>query len=130
MESVVFVCLHGAAKSVIAAAHFDRLASARGLGLRATCMGTAPDPAIPPPVVAGLATEGIDVRGRAPRGVVPAELARATRVVSFGCDLSAAAPGVRVERWDEVPAVSDGFAAARNAIVARVTRLVDGLAAR
>ena len=31
---VVFVCLHGAAKSVVAAAHFRRLAAARGLRCR------------------------------------------------------------------------------------------------
>jgi protein-tyrosine-phosphatase len=36
---VVFVCRHGAAKSVIAATTFDRLARARGLAIRATFAG-------------------------------------------------------------------------------------------
>ena len=35
-SQVVFVCLHGAAKSVIAASLFDRLAQSRGLDVRAT----------------------------------------------------------------------------------------------
>src|SRR4029453_17394056 len=40
---VLFVCLHGAAKSVVAAAHFRRLASARGLSISAVAAGTEPD---------------------------------------------------------------------------------------
>src|ERR671925_873480 len=40
---VLFVCLHGAAKSVIGAAHFRRLAAARGLSVDAVAAGTEPD---------------------------------------------------------------------------------------
>lgn len=36
--------------------------------------------------------------------------------------------GMPRERWDEVPAVSDGYDAARAAIDARLTRLVETLA--
>ena len=36
---VLFVCLHGAAKSVVAAAHFRRLAAARGLAIDAVAAG-------------------------------------------------------------------------------------------
>ncbi len=39
---VVFVCEHGSAKSVIAAAFFDKLARERGLTLRAVARGTQP----------------------------------------------------------------------------------------
>src|SRR5258705_5533438 len=39
---VLFVCLHGAAKSVIGAAHFRRLAAARGLSIGAVAAGTEP----------------------------------------------------------------------------------------
>ena len=34
-QKVLFVCLHGAAKSVLAAAEFERLARARGLPVTA-----------------------------------------------------------------------------------------------
>src|SRR5215207_1472346 len=40
---VLFVCLHGAAKSVVGAAHFRRLAAARGLDIDAVAAGTEPD---------------------------------------------------------------------------------------
>jgi arsenate reductase (thioredoxin) len=124
---VLFVCLHGAAKSVLAATHFQRLAQQRGLPMAATFAGTEPDPAIAPRVVTELLAEGIDVRGSQPKGVTAADVASATRIVSFGCDLGTLAPSVPVDRWDDVPAVSDGYEVAREAIDARVARLVDSL---
>src|SRR5262245_44043426 len=45
---VLFVCLHGAAKSVVAAAHFRRVAAARGLAVDAAAAGTEPDPELAP----------------------------------------------------------------------------------
>ncbi|KRT71626.1 MAG: protein tyrosine phosphatase [Candidatus Rokubacteria bacterium CSP1-6] len=124
-RTVVFVCLHGSAKSLIAAEYFGRLAAERGLDVHATSAGTEPDPDIPPHVTEELLRDGIDVRGRRPRLVTREELANASHVVSFGCDLSRLAPpGLAVERWDDVPAVSADFAAARDAIVARLRRLL------
>jgi arsenate reductase len=122
--TVLFVCLHGAAKSVIAAAEFERLARERGVAARAAFAGTEPDPQIAPVVVARLLGEGVDLRGLRPRRVTREDVERASRVVSFGCDLGdLAPPGVPVERWDDVPAVSDDFDRARAAIRSRVARL-------
>jgi protein-tyrosine-phosphatase len=124
---VLFVCLHGAAKSVIGAAHLRRLAAARGLVLDAVAAGTEPDPELAPGAVKGLAGEGLEAAPRRPRPVTLYDLASATRVVSFGCDVTPTG-GQRVEQWD-VPAVSEGYAAARDRIVADVERLVAELAA-
>ena len=123
--TVVFVCLHGSAKSLIAAEHCQKLASRRGLDLRATAVGLEPDEKIPSPVVDGLLRDGIDVRGRQPHPINREDLAGAKRVVLFGCDVGGMVPsGVAVERWDDIPAVSENFDVARDAIVARVGRLV------
>jgi protein-tyrosine-phosphatase len=124
-RTILFVCLHGAAKSVIAASHCQRLADAAGAPIRATFAGTEPDPEIAPAATTGLLAEGIDVREQPTHRVTPEELRSAWRVVSFGCDLEALAPGVPVERWDDVPAVSESYPAARDAIVARLPRLVE-----
>ena len=126
VRTVAFVCWHGAAKSVIAAAYLNRLAAERGLSLHATSAGTEPDPEIPPGVLAGLLRDGIDVRGRWPRLVTREALAAAWRVVAFGCDLDGLAPpGTPVIRWDDVPAVSDGFERARDVIAARLPGLLE-----
>ena len=126
-KTVLFVCLHGAAKSVLAAADFERLARERALDVRAEFAGTEPDPEIAPKVLAALGAEGVDLRGQRPRRVTRADLDGASRVVAFGCDLGAlTAAGPPIEQWD-VPAVSEDLAKARAAIDARLVRLVDEL---
>ena len=127
---VLFVCLHGAAKSVIAATHFERLATARGLRARAAFAGREPDPEILPRVARELLAEGIDVRAFRPRQVTDADVASASRVITFGCDLGAPARGFVIERWDDVPAVSEDYEAARAAIDAHLARLLEELEAR
>jgi protein-tyrosine-phosphatase len=129
-RSVLFVCLHGAAKSVLAAADLRRLATERGIDVSAESAGTEPDPEIAPGVVAALRAEGIDLGGRRPRPVTAADTAGADRVVTFGCDLGAAMPAaVPVERWDDVPAVSENLPAARAAIRRHLDHLLDEYAA-
>jgi len=129
-STVVFVCLHGAAKSVIASEQFRRLSAERGLDVKVACAGMQPDAEIPRPVVQGLLADGIDVRGQHPRAITRADLEGASHVVSFGCDLaSVAPPGLAVERWDDVPMVSEDYGRARDAIATRVRALVDRLRA-
>ena len=123
---VLFVCLHGAAKSVIGAAHFRKLAAARGLQIDAVAAGTEPDPALAPGAVKGLTGDGLVAAPARPRPVTLYDIESATRVVSFGCDITPK-KGTPVDQWD-VPAVSDGYAAARDRIVEKVERLVAELA--
>jgi arsenate reductase (thioredoxin) len=131
MEDVVFVCQHGGAKSLIAAETFSRIAAERGLGWRGVSAGLDPYDRVPEPVVAGLAAQGIDVSGFTPQPVRPDTLAAAAVVVHFGCDVAPLVPyGVSLEDWGDVPAVSEDFDRAHEAIVQRVEQLVDGIANR
>jgi protein-tyrosine-phosphatase len=126
--TVVFVCEHGAAKSVVAAAHFNLLARERGLRMQAIARGTVPDERMAPAAVKGLVADGLKAPEGRPELVRPEELAVARRAVALGCDLSRVAPtGVRVDRWDEIPPMSADYAAAREAIVKRVKALLDEL---
>ncbi len=128
-RTVLFVCLHGAAKSVLAAADCGRLAAERGLSIRTASAGTEPDPEIAPAVARALSEDGVALGGQKPRRVSREDVAGAWRVVAFGCDLSGVAvPGVPVEQWNEIPAVSDGLPAARQAIRARLERLLEEVA--
>ena len=125
-RTILFLCPHNAAKSVIAAAYCERLAAERGLTLRAASAGTDPDPGVSPGVAGALLAEGIDVRAHHPRRVTAEALARASRVVSLGCDLGdLAPPGLAVERWDDVPSPSADLTGARAVMTAHVRRLVD-----
>jgi protein-tyrosine-phosphatase len=122
---VLFVCLHGAAKSVIAAAHFRRLAAARGLTIDAVAAGTEPDPQLAPGAVKGLAGDGLQPALARPRPVTLYDLDSAARVVSFGCGV-VPTRDQHVDQWD-VPAVSEGYTAARDRIVANVEGLITEL---
>ena len=126
---VLFVCLHGSAKSVIASEYFRRLSAECGVLAECSAAGTEPDAAIPPGVVNGLRQDGIDVGALRPRPVMRADLERASLVVAFGCQVDARPAGLAIERWDDVPAVRENFARARDAIAARVRTLVDKIAA-
>ena len=127
--TVVFVCEHGSAKSVVAAAHFNRLAAEKGLPYRALARGTKPDEAVALPVRNGLAAEGLDVSGWKPAAVSDQDIRQAVRVVSMGTDLPATrsfSKGTLIE-WNDIPAISQDYAAARKAIITRVEALVQTL---
>lgn len=127
-QTVLFVCEHGAAKSVVAAAHFNRLAAQRGLPFRAISRGTAPDPGVPGPIASGLATEKLSLPGGfKPTAVDPTDVAGASKVVTFDVTLTVKEPS-RLSRWDKMPAFSDGYGPASAAIAAKVEALVNELA--
>jgi protein-tyrosine-phosphatase len=125
---VAFVCLHGSAKSLIAAEFFNRLAQERRLAFAATTSGPEPDPEVPPNVIEGLLNHAIDVRGYRPTMISATGLADADLIVSFACEAGAAlAPGKPVERWDDCPAVSADFDTAWRFITGHVEQLVNRL---
>jgi arsenate reductase (thioredoxin) len=121
---VAFVCLHGSAKSLIAAEYLNGLARARGLDLSATTSGPEPDAEVPANVIDGLLSRGIDASHRVPQRVSAQALARASHIVSFGCGLSDLIGASReIERWDDCPAVSENFDIAWAFIARRVEQL-------
>ena len=126
--TVLFMCPHGAAKSVLASAYFQRAAKERGLNVRVESAGTDPDPAVAAAVAAHLTKNGYAIPIATPTKVTPAQLASADVVISMGCDLTGfPTPKGRVVRWDEVPGPSENFAAADEAIRKRVTQLIEEL---
>lgn len=126
-QTILFVCEHGAAKSVVAAAHFNKLAMERGLPFRAISRGTAPDPAIPAAISNGLKSEGLATPlDFVPTLVAAGDVGGAAQIVTFDVTLPSAG-GRPTSRWDKLPAFGDGYRAASAAIAARVRALVDEL---
>ena len=127
----LFVCEHGAAKSVIAAAWFNRLAKEKGLPHRAVFRGANPEDDLTPATRAGLTRDGFDVRDWSPVKVASADVNAAEIAVVFACQIPGKPnPSAISMDWGEVPNVSDGYESARDAIVAHVKALVDQLARR
>ena len=125
--TVLFVCEHGSAKSVVAAAHFNRIAAERGLPFRAISRGTVPDLEMAPAAVKGLLGDGLKPTDPAPTKLTQSDLDTAARVITF-CDLppdfKTATP---IERW-EVPPVSTEYDRSREAMLGLMERLLLELA--
>lgn len=114
---VLFVCEHGAAKSVIAAARFNRRAQDKKIPYRAIAKGTDPQEELSEAAQKGLQADGLTASPARPERLTAGDVAAASRVVTLGCDISKVAPGVRAESWADVPAPSQGgYAATRDAI--------------
>jgi len=125
----VFVCEHGAALSVIATTLFNQLAAARGLPQRAVYRGVDPQADLSVATLKGLREDGLLLPTDKPTAIAAADVAAATHIFAIGCALpSVASASGKAEDWSDVPLVSEGYAAARDAIRRHVEHLIDQLA--
>ncbi len=95
--TVLFVCIHNAGRSQMAAGYLRHLGAGRVEVLSA---GSAPADAINPVAVQAMAEEGIDIATEQPK-VLATEAVRASDVViTMGCgDTCPFFPGKRYEDW-------------------------------
>ena len=94
----LFICVHNAGRSQMAAAICDRLAGGR---VRASSAGTQPAPRINPTVVEALGEVGIDISTRQPQLLTDDLAADAHRIIAMGCSIEEACPSIRAdEDWD------------------------------
>ena len=111
-DQVVFVCEHGAPKSVVAAAYFNKLAAERGLRARAIARGAAPQESLAKSAVRGLGGDGIAAGLEAPRalhrGRPDCDQAAMKGLLGMGAC------------WGDVPATGEDYAHARDVIRAHL----------
>ena len=95
--SVLFVCIHNAGRSQMAAAYLTNLAGDR---VEVRSAGSAPGNAVNPAAVAAMLEEGIDMSAEIPK-ILTDEAVRASDVViTMGCgDTCPIYPGKRYEDW-------------------------------
>ena len=124
-NTVLFVCEHGSAKSVVAAAHFNRLAREAGLPYHAIARGWDIDDTLSPNAVNGLEEDGLATEGD-PIRLSPDDVANADKVIAFGEIPSELRTDRHIELWN-VPPVSGGYDAARTAIVERIRNVIASL---
>jgi len=125
---ILFLCPHGAAKSVMASTFFKKLATQNGLDMNTTYAGTDPDPEVFPPVIKLLASEGLEVANHTPRHVTREDLEKAYRIISLGCDVNdLASQSTEIEYWNDVPSPSKSLHEARDLIYTKVEKLINDL---
>jgi len=127
---IMFVCEHGAAKSLIAAAYFNKLAAERGLPDRAMFRGADPQEAISNRAVEGLRADGIAIPNGNPTGIGAADVTQVTHIFAIGCVLpKVAAASGKASDWSDVPD-DKGYGPMRDAIVAHVRVVLDEIQRR
>jgi arsenate reductase (thioredoxin) len=125
MITVLFLCPHNAAKSVIAAAYCERLAKAAHLDLKIVQAGTEPDQAIMPVVQDLLEHDGFSVALHQPRLVTQDDLMQADVVVTMGCNLEALSiPDKKRFNWNDIPPASADVIACRRAVLTRLLAML------
>jgi arsenate reductase (thioredoxin) len=129
MPEVLFVCVHNAGRSQMAAALLDRYAAGR---VTVRSAGSDPADAVNPRVVAAMAEVGLDVSREFPRPLTGEAVEAADVVITMGCgDACPIYPGKRYEDWeldDPADADLDGVRRIRDEIDRRVRALADELA--
>ena len=95
--SVLFVCVHNAGRSQMAAGFMTHLGQGRVEVLSA---GSAPKDSINPVAVAAMAEVGIDISQNSPKVLTPEAVQQSDAVVTMGCgDACPFYPGKRYEDW-------------------------------
>ncbi|HAC45019.1 MAG TPA: heat-shock protein HtpX [Chloroflexi bacterium] len=129
VPEVLFVCLHNAGRSQMAAALLHRLGAGR---VRVRSAGSEPARSLNPSVVEAMREVGIDISREFPKPVSDGAVRAADAVITMGCgDACPIYPGKRYEDWDlEDPAGKDlaTVRRIRDEIEVRVTRLLEELA--
>ncbi|MCX8555921.1 arsenate reductase ArsC [Mycolicibacterium mucogenicum] len=129
--SVLFVCVHNAGRSQMAAALLAQLSDGQ---IEVRSAGTAPADAINPVAVAAMAELGIDITAEAPKVLTADTVQTSDVVITMGCgDTCPYFPGVSYRDWkldDPAGQPIEAVRPIRDAIADRVRDLVDELLPR
>lgn len=125
---VLFVCVHNAGRSQMAAAYLHTLSSG---GVDVFSAGSTPRDQINPVAVQAMAEEGIDISGKVPQILTTEAVHESDVVITMGCgDACPIFPGKRYEDWkidDPAGQTIEMVRTIRNDIKTRVEKLLDTL---
>ena len=130
IREVLFVCVHNAGRSQMAAALLDHHAQGR---VRVRSAGSEPAERINPAVATVMSEIGLDVSKEVPRKLLTEDVAASDVVITMGCgDACPIFPGKRYEDWaltDPAGKDPDEVRTIRDDIDQRVRRLLADLTA-
>lgn len=127
--TVLFVCVHNAGRSQMAAGYLQHLAGDR---IDVLSAGSQPADQVNPAAVAAMAEEGIDIATQVPKLLTDSAVQEADVVVTMGCgDECPFYPGKRYEDWvldDPAGQGIDAVRPIRDEIRGRIEALIGELA--
>jgi protein-tyrosine-phosphatase len=127
--SVLFVCVHNAGRSQMAAAWLTHLAGSR---VEVRSAGSAPADAVNPAVVEAMREVGIDITAETPKLLTTDAVQASDVVITMGCgDACPVFPGKRYLVWKLTDPAGQGVDAVRpirDEIKSRIEGLIDEIA--
>ena len=109
--TVLFVCVHNAGRSQMAAGYLRHLAGDR---IEVRSAGSIPADQINPVAVEAMLEEGVDIRGEAPKILTTDAVQDSDVVITMGCgDACPFFPGKRYEDWKLDDPAGQGIDAVR-----------------
>lgn len=128
--SVLFVCVHNAGRSQMAAAYLTHLS---GGAVEVRSAGSTPAEQVNPAAIAAMAEEGIDIAAETPKILTTDVVQDSDVVITMGCgDTCPIFPGKRYEDWvldDPAGQGLDAVRPIRDEIKARILTLLGELEA-
>ncbi len=128
--TVLFVCVHNAGRSQMAAALLTRLAGGQ---IEVRSAGSEPADRLNPAVIEAMAEVGVDITAERPKLLTTDAVAASDVVITMGCgDTCPIFPGKRYEDWqldDPAGQAVDAVRAIRDEIERRVRTLITELVA-
>ena len=126
--SVLFVCVHNAGRSQMAAAFLSNLSAGQ---IQVRSAGSAPADAVNPAAVAAMSEVGIDMSAEVPKILTTEAVKESDVVITMGCgDTCPIFPGKRYEDWELEDPAGHGVEAVRpirDDIRARIEALISEL---
>jgi protein-tyrosine-phosphatase len=126
--TVLFVCVHNAGRSQMAAGFLRHLAGDR---IDVLSAGSEPADRINPVAIAAMAEEGIDIAGEQPKVLTTESVQDSDVVITMGCgDACPFFPGKRYEDWKLDDPAGQGIEAVRpirDEIRCRIEELIASL---
>jgi len=109
--TVLFVCVHNAGRSQMAAGYLTALSQGQ---VEVFSAGSAPKDQINPVAIEAMAEEGIDIAGNVPKILTTEAVKDSDVVITMGCgDSCPIFPGKRYEDWELADPAGQGIEAVR-----------------
>jgi protein-tyrosine-phosphatase len=126
--SVLFVCVHNAGRSQMAAAYLTALSGGQ---VEVRSAGSAPADQVNPSAVAAMAEDGIDITAETPKILTTEAVKESDVVITMGCgDTCPIFPGKRYEDWALEDPAGKGVESVRpirDEIKRRIVELMESL---
>jgi arsenate reductase len=126
-KKVIFVCEHGAGKSVVAAAYFNKIAKERNFDWEASCRGTDPDEEVGNSTKEGLQSDNLLVSTLSPQELAASDTINVEKIILFTKLPDDFKTSIEIEDWSSLPDIESRYEMRRDALIKKINEFFDSL---